>query len=133
MIMERLLESLMRRLSRLDHAAYRKVAGMSTPLLDRPLRQVSHLANFSKPWLLVAAMLALFGGRRGRRAAATGIAAIGLTSLLVNQLMKLVRAASPPGPGRPGRPGESVGDHAVIDLISLRPLGIRGGVRGLGG
>jgi membrane-associated phospholipid phosphatase len=96
MIMERLLESLMRRLSRLDHAAYRKVAGMSTPLLDRPLRHVSHLANFSKPWLLVAAMIALFGGRRGRRAAATGIAAIGLTSLLVNQLMKLVRARRRP-------------------------------------
>jgi membrane-associated phospholipid phosphatase len=87
MIMERLL----RRLSHVDDAAYRKVTGMSTPLLDRPLRQVSHFANFSKPWLLVAAMLTLFGGRRGRRAAATGIAAIGLTSLLVNQLMKMVR------------------------------------------
>ena len=87
MIMDRLIH----RLIRLDHAAYRKVAGLSTPLLDRPLRQVSSLANFSKPWLLVAALFALFGGRRGRRAAATGIAAIGLTSLLVNQLMKLVR------------------------------------------
>jgi hypothetical protein len=96
MIMERLLECLMRRLSRLDHAAYRNLAGMSTPLLDRPLRHISHLANFSKPWLLVAAMLALFGGRRGRRAAATGIAAIGLTSLLVNQLMKLVRVRPRP-------------------------------------
>jgi undecaprenyl-diphosphatase len=86
-----IMERLRRRLNHLDDAAYRKVAGMSTPLLDRPLRQVSSLANFSKPWLLVAAMLALLGGRRGRRAAATGIAAIGLTSLLVNQLMKLVR------------------------------------------
>ncbi len=86
----------MRRLIRLDHAAYRKVARMSTPLLDRPLRQVSSLANFSKPWLLIAALLALFGGRRGRRAAATGIAAIGLTSLLVNQLMKLVRVRRRP-------------------------------------
>ena len=129
MIMERLL----RRLSHVDDAAYRKVAGMSTPLLDRPLRQVSHFANFSKPWLLVAAMLTLFGGRRGRRAAATGIAAIGLTSLLVNQLMKMLRERRSPGPGSDGRPGESVGDHAVVDLISLRPLGICGGVRGLGG
>jgi membrane-associated phospholipid phosphatase len=91
-----IMESLMRRFIRLDHAAYRKVARMSTPLLDRPLRQVSHLANFSKPWLLIAALLALFGGRRGRRAAATGIAAIGLTSLLVNQLMKLVRVRRRP-------------------------------------
>jgi undecaprenyl-diphosphatase len=92
MIMERLI----RRVIRLDHAAYREVAGMSTPLLDRPLRQVSHLANFSKPWLLVAALLTLFGGRRGGRAAATGIAAIGLTSLVVNQLMKLVRVRRRP-------------------------------------
>jgi hypothetical protein len=35
---------------------------MSTPLLDRPLRRVSDFADFSKPGLLVAAALALFGG-----------------------------------------------------------------------
>ena len=92
MIMERVL----RRLDRLDHSAYRKVAGMSTPLLDRPLRQVSNAANYSKPWLLVAAMLALLGGARGRRAAVTGVAAIGLTSFVVNQLMKLIRGRRRP-------------------------------------
>jgi undecaprenyl-diphosphatase len=69
---------------------------MSTPLLDRPLRRVSDFADFSKPWLLVAAALALFGGTRGRRAAATGIVAIGLSSLLVNQLIKLVGERSRP-------------------------------------
>jgi len=62
---------------------------MSTPLLDGPLRRVSHFANFSKPWFLVAGALALFGGARGRRAAVTGGAAIGVTSLVVNQPMKL--------------------------------------------
>ena len=86
MIMARVL----RRLGRLDHSAYQSVAAMSTPLLDRPLRHVSDFADLSKPWLLVAAALALFGGTRGRRAATTGIVAIGLNSLLVNQLMKLV-------------------------------------------
>ena len=80
----------LRRLGRLDHSAYQSVAAMSTPLLDRPLRHVSDFADLSKPWLLVAAALALFGGTRGRRAATTGIVAIGLNSLLVNQLMKLV-------------------------------------------
>ena len=82
-------EQLLRRLGRLDRAAYRAVAGMSTPLLDGPLRRVSHFANFSKPWFLVAGALALFGGARGRRAAVTGGAAIGVTSLVVNQPMKL--------------------------------------------
>jgi undecaprenyl-diphosphatase len=57
MIMERVL----RRLGRLDRAVYQSVAAMSTPLLDRPLRPVSDFADFSKPWLLVAAALPLFG------------------------------------------------------------------------
>jgi len=86
----------LRRLGRVDRAAYSAVAGMSTPLLDGPLRQVSHFANFSKPWFLVAGVLALFGGAQGRRAALTGVAAIGLTSFVVNQPMKLA--------GERGRP-----------------------------
>jgi undecaprenyl-diphosphatase len=83
------VERLLRRLGKLDRAAYRGVAEMSTPRLDRPLRHVSHFANFSKPWFLLAAVLALFGGSQGRRAALTGVAAIGLTSFIVNQPMKL--------------------------------------------
>ena len=90
------MERVFRRLGRLDHSAYQSVAAMSTPLLDRPLRQVSDFADFSKPWLLVAAALALFGGTRGRRAAMTGIVAIGLNSLLVNQLIKLIGERSRP-------------------------------------
>jgi membrane-associated phospholipid phosphatase len=78
-----------RRLGRLDRAAYHAVAEMSTPMLDRPLRRVSDFANFSKPWFVSAAALALFGGARGRRAAVTGLAAIALTSFVVNQPMKL--------------------------------------------
>ena len=81
--------SVLRRLGRLDRAAYRAVAEMSTPLLDGPLRRISGFANFSKPWFLIAAAVAVLGGPYGRRAAVTGIAAIGLTSLLVNQPMKL--------------------------------------------
>ena len=80
---------ILRQFGRLDRAAYRAVAEMSTPVLDRPLRRVSDFANFSKPWFLVAAALALVGGARGRRAAVTGVAAIALTSLVVNQPMKL--------------------------------------------
>jgi hypothetical protein len=65
----------LRRLGKYDHAAYRSVARLSTPLLDEPLRRLSCFANFSKPWLITAGFLALFGGPHGRRAALTGLAA----------------------------------------------------------
>lgn len=94
----------LRRLGRLDRSVYRTVAEISTPLLDRPLREVSNFANFSKPWLIVAAALALFGGPPGRRAAITGMAAIGLTSFAVNQPMKLAGARRRPDRTRMGVP-----------------------------
>lgn len=76
------------RISGYDRAAYRAVARLSTPLLDEPLRRVSDFANFSKLWFLVAGALAVSGGPRGRRAAVTGLTAIGATSLVVNQPLK---------------------------------------------
>ena len=86
----------LRTLGKVDRDVYRVVAELPTPWLDGPLRRVSHFANFSKPWFLVAAALALFGGPRGRRGAVAGVSAIGLTSLVVNQPMKLA--------GERGRP-----------------------------
>jgi undecaprenyl-diphosphatase len=80
--------SLLHRLARYDRAVFRSVAQMQTPLLDEPLRRASVFANFSKPWFLVAGVVALLGGPLGRRAAATGLAAIGTASLVVNQPMK---------------------------------------------
>ena len=80
--------AVLRRLGRYDRAVYRSVARLSTPLLDEPLRWVSGFANHSKPWFVTAGLLALFGGPDGRRAALTGLAAIGATSLVVNQPMK---------------------------------------------
>ena len=64
---------------------------------------MSHFANYSKPWFLMAGALALFGGPEGRRAAVTGVAAIGLASLMVNQPMKLAGDR-----GRPDRTGIGV-------------------------
>ena len=61
---------------------------LSTPLLDEPLKRVSDFANYSRPWFLVSGALATIGGPRGRRAALTGLAAIGAASLVVNQPMK---------------------------------------------
>jgi membrane-associated phospholipid phosphatase len=83
--------TLLAMLGRADRAVYRAVAGFSTPVLDVPLRTVSDAANHSKPWFAIAAGLTLFGGPQGRLAAITGVTAIGVTSLVVNQPMKLAR------------------------------------------
>jgi undecaprenyl-diphosphatase len=80
--------SVQRRLAGYDRALYRSVARLPTPGLDEPLRRVSDFADYSKPWLLSAAALALLGGPRGRRAAVTGLAAVGTASFVVNQPMK---------------------------------------------
>jgi undecaprenyl-diphosphatase len=82
----------LRRLAQHDRDAYRAVARLRTPALDAPLRVVADAANYSRPWLAVAGLLAVLGGRGGRRAAAAGVTAIGLTSLLVNQPLKLAGA-----------------------------------------
>jgi membrane-associated phospholipid phosphatase len=94
----------LRLLGHLDRAAYRTVAQLATPLLDRPLRWVSDFADFSKPWFLAAGVLTAFGGARGRRAAVTGLAAIGLNSLLVNQPMKRAGARRRPNRTQLGVP-----------------------------
>jgi undecaprenyl-diphosphatase len=86
---------------------------MRIPLLDGPLRVVSDFANFSKPWFLISGLLALFGGRRGRRAALTGLAAIGTASLVVNQPMKLAGERH-----RPDRVGGGVPEQRWVRMPS---------------
>jgi undecaprenyl-diphosphatase len=105
--------TLLRRLDSHDRAGYRSVARMRIPLLDGPLRVVSDFANFSKPWFLISGLLALFGGRRGRRAALTGLAAIGTASLVVNQPMKLAGERH-----RPDRVGGGVPEQRWVRMPS---------------
>lgn len=95
---------LLHKLGRYDLRAYIAVAQVSTPFLDRPLRMVSTLANYSKPWFLAAGVLAVAGGPRGRRAAAAGVAAIGAASLVTNQPMKLMGGRSRPARHEHGVP-----------------------------
>jgi hypothetical protein len=116
--------TLLRRLDNYDHAAYRWVAQLRIPLLDEPLRLVSDFANFSKPWFLISGLLAPFGGSRGRRAALTGLAAIGTASLVVNQPMNL--AGERHGPTRlvtalGGLLGGSVG--LILAVIAADAIG----------
>ena len=99
------------RLGRWDRSVYLAVARLSTPALDTPLSRLSHFANHSKPWFLAAATLAVFGGPRGRRAAATGVAAIGAASLVVNQPMKLLGNRA-----RPDRAGHEVPEPRWVPM-----------------
>jgi len=90
-------------LADVDRAIYRAIADTPTPTLDAPLRRLSGLANNSGLWLAVAAGLFVVGGKRGRRAAVTGVAAIGVNSALVNLPMKFAS-----GRTRPDREGAGV-------------------------
>jgi undecaprenyl-diphosphatase len=83
------LVRVLRLLGRWDRLTYVAVAGMSTPLLDEPMRIVSQVADHSKPWFATAAVVGSLGGSTGRRAALAGLAAVGATSFVVNQPMKL--------------------------------------------
>jgi membrane-associated phospholipid phosphatase len=72
----------------LDVAVYAAVAATPTPAMDVGLRRLSRAADHSKLWLGCAALLATFGGERGRAAAADGLASIALTSPVVNLVLK---------------------------------------------
>lgn len=77
-------ESLSTEVLELDESIYRGVASAPTPSLDEGFRRLSRVADNSVLWLSTAGALALFGGRRGRRAALNGVVAIGLASSSVN-------------------------------------------------
>jgi membrane-associated phospholipid phosphatase len=100
-------------LGRWDQDTYEAVARMSTPLLDEPMRVVSQVANHSKPWLATAAALTAFGGRDGRRAALTGLAAVAATSLVVNLPLKLAGSRR-----RPDRVALDVPSSRWVDMPS---------------
>ena len=73
---------------RLDVAVYAAIAATPTPGIDRALQRLSRAADRSRLWIACSALLAAFGGDRGRRAAFTGLASIGVTSAVVNLALK---------------------------------------------
>ena len=73
---------------RVDVALYAAIAQTPTPALDRAMAQLSRAADHSGLWLASAAVLAATRGRRGRRAAANGLASVGVASGLVNLAVK---------------------------------------------
>jgi membrane-associated phospholipid phosphatase len=73
---------------RADAAVYAAVARTNIPALDRAMRRLSSAADYSKPWIGAAGLLAVAGGDKGRRAAAEGLAAIAVTAAVVNVAIK---------------------------------------------
>jgi undecaprenyl-diphosphatase len=65
----------------IDDRAYRATARMHAPLLDRILPRLSHLADRSVLWTLIAVLLGL-AGRRERRGALRGLVSIGAASAI---------------------------------------------------
>lgn len=72
-----------------DEELYAAIAEAGSPRVDAALRALSRAANYSMLWMGAAGLLAA-SGPRGRRAAATGLVAIGVTSAVVNQGFKRV-------------------------------------------
>ena len=72
---------------RLDLAIYAAIARTATPTLDVAMSRLSRAADYSRLSLASAGLLAL-SGRTGRRAALTGLAALGVTATVVNVAVK---------------------------------------------
>jgi undecaprenyl-diphosphatase len=89
-------------LQRLDEWIVGVSLRLRSPAGDRGIVALTRAANYSRLWLSIATLLALFGGERGRRAAARGIEAIAIAAAVANGPAKLlVRRRRPPARSNP--------------------------------
>jgi hypothetical protein len=79
-----------RRVQHLDRRLMERSFGTSSPPLDHTIIAITRAANYSRLWLGLAGALAVFGGRRGRRAAGRGLAAIAIAASVANGPAKLL-------------------------------------------
>lgn len=99
-------------LERIDRAVYETIAATPTPRLDGAMRRLSEAANYSRLSIAASALLAAGWGSRGRRAAATGLVSVAVTSAIVNAAVK-------PFVGRRRRPDR---DAAEVPLARQVPM-----------
>jgi membrane-associated phospholipid phosphatase len=104
---------ILHQLGAIDQAVYAAIAAVPAPALDQAMRRLSNAANYSRLWLGLAAGLALTGGPAGRRSAARGILAIGVTSAVVNLGVKSISARQ-----RPDRAGAAVPGGRQVPMPS---------------
>jgi len=79
-----------RRLRNLDSRLMTRSFRRRSPALDRSLVGISRAANYTRLWLVIAGVLAAFGGPRGRRAAGRGVIALSIAAVLANGPAKLL-------------------------------------------
>src|SRR4051794_15299176 len=95
----------------LDAALYAAVAATPTPTLDPALQRLSGVADHSRLWMGIAALLAATGGAAGRRAATRGLLAVGTASAVTNMGLKVI--------GRRRRPDRAA---AAVPLARHVPM-----------
>lgn len=83
---------------KIDRAIYAAVARTSTPRLDAVMRLLSSAADYSRLSIGSAVVLAATGGATGRRAAASGLTSVAVTSAFVNVVLKNVGRRRRPNP-----------------------------------
>lgn len=74
----------------LDKRIFHSVAEWHSPILDKTMPELSVAASKSRLWMAIAALLAIFGGDKGRRTAVEGMVAIGVNSFLANMVFKSI-------------------------------------------
>ena len=117
------------RVRALDRATFEWVAERHAPWLDRTLPQLSLAASYSRLWMAIAALIAVFYGRPGRRAAAEGMIAIGVTSAVANLAIKpFVRRRRPRGSVPEGRRLEHPGSTSFPSGHSASAAAFAGAV-----
>jgi undecaprenyl-diphosphatase len=90
------------RLRRLDRRLMERSHDLHAPPLDRALVSLTTAANYWRLWLAIAALLAAFGGARGRRAALRGLLSVVIAGVTANGPAKLAaRRRRPNAPSRP--------------------------------
>ena len=102
---------------RVDHAIYAAIAATPTPSLDSAMARLASVADYSRLSLAAAAVLAATRGERGRRAAAFGLASIGVTATVVNIAVKPVARRR-----RPDRAAVRVPEERHVPMPKSRSL-----------
>jgi diacylglycerol kinase family enzyme/membrane-associated phospholipid phosphatase len=83
-------------LGTLDREIFEAIADSPSPLLDAVMPRLTSVADHSKLWFAIAALLGATGNRKAARGATRGVAALAVTSLLTNQVAKRVWQRSRP-------------------------------------
>ncbi|CAJ1509599.1 bifunctional phosphatase PAP2/diacylglycerol kinase family protein [[Mycobacterium] burgundiense] len=84
------LQRITQGLGTLDREVFDAIANSPTPLLDTVMPPLTRAADHSKLWFAIAAALVATGRPTAQRGAARGLATLGVTSLLTNQVAKRV-------------------------------------------